>query len=166
MERSSCIPEGLFHPEAAGGCSWEGRRTGGGRRGPKAGHTLMRCSGARSKGAGSGRRGDGWQGLSGGISVSALREVAKGPGSGRRGWIPYVQVGWRAGGRPPYPHSREAWCKLPPWLSSFGLAAGDPCKSGKPLCGGQRGGRRGGTPTWNVRRLCALDPGGQSFPLL
>ena len=34
-----------------GGCSWEGRRTGGGRRGPKAGHTLMRCSGARSKGA-------------------------------------------------------------------------------------------------------------------
>lgn len=104
------------------------------------------------EGAGSGRKGDGRRGLSGGISVSALGEVAKGPGSGRRGWIPDVQVGWKASGRPPYPHPREAWCKLPSWVSSFGLAAGDPCKSGKPLCGGQPGGRRGGTPTWNVRR--------------
>lgn len=48
---------------------------------------------------------------------------------------------------PPIPW--EAWCKLPPWLSSFGLAAGDPCKSGNPLCGGQCGGWRGGIPTWN-----------------
>ena len=51
-----------------GGCSWEGRRTGGGRRGPKAGHTLMRCSGARSKGAecgGSAGAGGRWAGLTG-----------------------------------------------------------------------------------------------------
>lgn len=55
MERSSCTPEGLFHPEAAGAVP--GKEVGepeGGRRGPKAGHTLMRCSRARSKGAGGG----------------------------------------------------------------------------------------------------------------
>ena len=50
MERSRCTLKGLFHPEAAVGCYWEGRRTKGGSRDPKAGHTL-RCSRARSKGA-------------------------------------------------------------------------------------------------------------------
>lgn len=102
--------------------------------------------------------GDGWRGYLVGSLCLPLGKYLKGPAvaggldSGCELWERGHGCRWGGGqvaGRPTST-PREAWCKLPPWLSSFGLAAGDPCKSGKPLCGGQHGGWRGGTPTCNV----------------
>ena len=74
--------------------------------------------------------GDGWRGYLVGSLCLPLGKYLKGPAVAGGGWIPDMsgRNGVRGAGgvesRSPYLHPREAWCKLPPWLSSFGLAAG------------------------------------------